>query len=189
MCCSKSVPLIHVVSWLLYVRRTQTPTWHSRKCLGRLRDPTCACTRYLFPCCMKKRWRSLWRRVQQNTAAHLFLHELRKSVWYPLDHLLVWLTLKPYYVQKIHFTEFFACKFLIKMTHQRSVCFFQHPSWERVTLCLTALAGWRSWGTASHSSFTTRLWRLKRWCTVYFSTFKQIHKAPVLWVTPELQAV
>lgn len=25
--------------------------------------------------------------------------------------------------------------------------------------------------------------------TVYFSTFKQVHKAPVLWVTPELQAV
>lgn len=66
----------------MFCRRTRTPTWHSRKCLGRRRDPICACTRYPSPCWLTKRWRSCCRRAWQNTAARLRLYDLRGSVLY-----------------------------------------------------------------------------------------------------------
>lgn len=49
--------------WYLYCRRTRTPTWHSRKCLGHQRGPTCGCTRFPFPCLVMIRWNSCCRRV------------------------------------------------------------------------------------------------------------------------------
>lgn len=89
--------------WHLLHRRTQTPTWHFRKCLGHQRDPTCGYTRYLSPCWMMKRWRSWWRRVWRNTAVHLFLYVLRRSVLCLLDHPSVWPALNFHNVKCILF--------------------------------------------------------------------------------------
>lgn len=80
-------------SWGVSYRRTRTPTWHSRKCLGRRRDPICGCTRSPSLCWMMQRWRRCCRRAWQDTAAPLRLHELRGSVLYLPDHPSVWATL------------------------------------------------------------------------------------------------
>ena len=79
--------------WCVFCRRTQTPTWHSRKCLGHQRDPTWGCTRYPSLCWMMKRWRSCCKRVWQNTQRYHLPRDLRGNVSYLPDHPSVWPTL------------------------------------------------------------------------------------------------
>lgn len=172
--------MMHVIPWLVSCRRIQIRTWLFRKCLGHQKDHTCGSTKYLFLTWMRKKWRKWCRRVWLSTAAHQFAHVLRRSVSYLLGHPSVRpaTNVKWAYLLALHMFSLAQWRQTYNLwpvmyfnrhllTYYSITLSFvlQCQLWVRLAQFSTAPVGWRSCEIAFPSSLTTRLWRLKRWCT------------------------
>lgn len=64
-------------------RRTPTPTWPFKKCLGPVRALTYGCMWCPFPCWMRTSWKSLCKRAWPSRTTPTSVPGLRGSVWFP----------------------------------------------------------------------------------------------------------